>query len=418
MKTTTRVSNAALFVLCTIFSFLVSAAASADSPTFSKDVVRIFQDKCQSCHRPGGLAPHPLMQFSDMKGHINRIDQLVQALEMPPWKPVKGCGEFRADRSLSDDQISTIHQWVMAGAPEGNRADLPPPRQFNTDWVLGTPDLTLASEKPFVLTPDGDDEYRCFTLPYTADVDSYIVGLEVKPDKATVVHHGIVYLDPKGSSVKLKDPKDPQPGYTCFGGAGFDDATVIGGWTPGSVPEFLPDGIGTLVPKGARLVLQIHYHRSKDTVADQTQLGVFFAKRATTHASEMDMIFDAKHLYIPAGDADYQISKEITLQSDIQVLNVLPHMHRLGKKIKLEADLPDQTHQCLIQIDDWDFDWQGSYAYKTPVMLPKGTHVRLTSHYDNSAGNPHQFNKPPKDVQWGERTVDEMFLAFFSFIYP
>src|ERR1051326_6383417 len=96
-------------------------------PTFSKEVVRIFQTNCQSCHHPGDIAPFSLMTYQDALPHAFEIKANVVARVMPPWKPVTSCSELNAPRVLSADDIATIKQWVDNGAPEGKLSDLPKP---------------------------------------------------------------------------------------------------------------------------------------------------------------------------------------------------------------------------------------------------------------------------------------------------
>lgn len=171
-----------LFVLPTIFFFTSPAYARKSdplAPTFSKEVVRIFQHDCQTCHRPGGLAPFSLLDYKDALAHAKSIDEEVRNRTMPPWKPVAGCGDFVGDKSLSQADIDAIHAWVAAGAPEGNPSDLPPRKDFPTDWKLGPPDVTLASTAPYPMGAEDEDEYRCFVLPYVAQKDDYLVGLSL-----------------------------------------------------------------------------------------------------------------------------------------------------------------------------------------------------------------------------------------------
>jgi hypothetical protein len=100
---------------------------------------------------------------------------------------------------------------------------------------------------------------------------------------------------------------------------------------------------------------------------------------------------------------------------DLELIGAAPHMHFLGKTMKLWATRPDGSQEKLIAIDDWDFNWQGLYLYQRPVRLPKGTVLHLEAVYDNSADNPNQPSDPPRSVTWGEQTTDEMCLAFLSF---
>src|SRR2546423_14966198 len=126
-----------------------TAPPVVNGPSFSKEIVRIFQTNCQTCHHPGDIAPFSLMTYDDAKAHAVEIKAMTSARIMPPWKPVTGCGEFNAPRVLSAGDIATIAKWVDNGAPEGNRADLPAPLDFTSGWVLGDPDLVSGNEQPF-----------------------------------------------------------------------------------------------------------------------------------------------------------------------------------------------------------------------------------------------------------------------------
>jgi hypothetical protein len=399
-----------------VSAFFLSASAHAASPTFSKEVVRIFQHDCQTCHRPGGLAPFSLVEFQDAKAHVKSIAREVAEKTMPPWKPEAGCGDFEDNRALSQADIDTIQAWANAGAPEGDPSDLPPRKEFPSQWTLGQPDVTLKSPQPYPMGADDEDEYRCFTLPWQAATDLNFTGLEVLPDKASVTHHAIIYLDAKGDSLALPKPNDPKPGYECFGGAGFKSAVMLGGWVPGNTPAFLPQNTYVPIPAGSRIVMQIHYHKDGKPELDQSQLGLHFAHGPVSQPLYVGAVYDMKNLYIPAGKSDYTITAEQTLKSTVKIASVTPHMHLLGRKIGMEAILPNGQKQCLVQINDWDFHWQGTYRYKNFISLPAGTTLRMTGVYDNSSANPDNPNTPPIDVKWGDRTVDEMFITFFNFV--
>src|SRR5215212_4225548 len=191
-----------------------SVPAPAAGPTFNKEVARIFQENCQSCHHPGDIAPFSLMSYREARPYVQLIKEMTQSRQMPPWKAVDGCGEFEAARVLSQKDIDTIARWVDAGAPEGSPADLPQPLQFNGGWSLGQPDLVLSN--PEAYTPPADaDMYRCFTLPTNINQDQYVSAIDIRPGDRETVHHVIAYVDTTGESVQL-DERDPGPGYTSF----------------------------------------------------------------------------------------------------------------------------------------------------------------------------------------------------------
>ncbi len=183
---------------------------------------------------------------------------------------------------------------------------------------------------------------------------------------------------------------------------------------PGSTPRFLPEGVGARVPRGADLVVQLHYHPSGKPEQDQSEIGLFFA-RSPRPKRLMSLPLISPELRIPAGDPRYVTSASFKTPVDLELIGAAPHMHSLGRTMKVWATRPDGTEQKLIAVDDWDFNWQGMYLFQRPVTLPKGTVLHLQATYDNSADNPTQPSDPPRLVTWGEQTTDEMCLAFLSF---
>jgi uncharacterized protein (TIGR03437 family) len=387
-------------------------------PTFNKEVVRIFQKSCQTCHHPGDIAPFSLMTYKDARPWSRAIREQVILKKMPPWKPVAGCGDFREARGLQQDEINTIVAWADGGAPEGNPADLPPAIEFPDGWSLGAPDLVVAPETDYT-PPTQGDMYRCFTVP-AKDLrgDRWIGALTVKPGNAKIVHHVIAYADTSGASVAL-DEKDPGPGYRCFGGPGpgIDQLGILGGWAPGSRGYFAPDGAGIKLTNNSRVVIQVHYHPTGDTETDRTQVGIYFSKSPVRKQLQVLPLVN-QTFAIPPGAKNYEVTAAYTIPSLIsaKMWAVTPHMHLLGKKIKVELTRPGaSTPDCLVNIEDWDFNWQGTYLYNNAVDLAGGSRLKLTTIFDNSADNPLNPNNPPKTVRWGEETTDEMSLAFVGF---
>jgi hypothetical protein len=390
-------------------------------PTFNREVVRIFQQNCQSCHHPGDIAPFSLMTYADAFPYRLQIKLMTQSREMPPWKATAGCGEFDAARVLSTSDIETIKQWVDGGAPEGSKADMPPALQFTSSWTLGQPDMVLSSPEPYT-PPATGDIYRCFTLPTNLPADSYVSAIDIHPGDRETVHHVIAYIDTTGDSVAL-DEKDPGPGYTSFGGPGFAivnaNAATLGGWVPGARPFTLPDGIAYSLPANSRVVLQVHYHpHHGQPLPDRTEIGIYFAKKKPKQLLRILPVIN-QTFTIPPNNANYEVkaSFPIPVPVDTHLWIVAPHMHLLGRKMKVEATLPNGSKQCLINIDDWDFNWQGMYLYKGGLAMPAFTRYSLTAYYDNSDGNFRNPNSPPKAVSWGEQTTDEMCIAFLGITF-
>ena len=392
-------------------------APQSPTPTFSKEIVRVFQDHCQTCHHPGDIGPFSMMTYAEARPHALDIKYMTQTRQMPPWKPASSCSELAEARVLSQDEIDLIAKWVDGGAPRGNDADLPPPLQFTGGWALGQPDMVVKSPEAYT-PPANTDMYRCFTMPTNLTTDQYVAAIDVRPGDRNTVHHVLAFIDTNGSSVSL-DEKDPGPGYQCFGGPGFNitslDATTLGGWAPGFRPVPLPEGVSYSLPKNSRLVLQVHYHPHLTTPApDQTEIGVYYSKTKPQKLLRILPLVNSTFT-IPPNDANYRVTQTFdNAFFNAHLWVVAPHMHLLGRKISVTGTLPNKQNLCLIKIDDWDFNWQGMYRFKEPVALPIGTRVSLEAFYDNSTGNFRNPNNPPKPVSWGEATTDEMCLAFLG----
>lgn len=387
-----------------------------DGPTFSKEVVRIFQDRCQSCHHPGDIAPFSLMTYADAAAHADAIKFMTKTRQMPPWKATPACGDFADARVLSQDEIDVISRWVDNGAPQGNPADLPAEKHFDGGWALGQPDMVLSYPEAYT-PPDSADMYRCFPMPTNLPADTYVSAIDIKPGDPTTVHHVIAYIDTDGSSQKLDDA-DPGPGYTSFGGPGFSisniGATTLGGWAPGARPVMLPEDVAYSLPAQSRVVLQVHYHpHNSSPQPDRTQIGIYFAKKKPKQLLRVLPLIN-QSFTIPPNDPNYKVTASFTAFLPVHVYLIAPHMHLLGRKMHVTAT-NGSTTQCLINVDDWDFNWQGMYRYSQPVALSVGTKLALEAYFDNSSGNWRNPNHPPKPVSWGEQTTDEMCIAFLGF---
>ena len=382
--------------------------------TFYRDVLPILQNNCQSCHRPSEIGPFSLMTYEQARAWAPLIKDYTQRRVMPPWKaePMAGV-DYMGERRLTDREIATLSAWADEGAPEGDAKDAPPPAKFAEGWTLGQPDLALTPEKDFHLEATGRDVYRYFVFPTNYSEDKYVTAIDVRAGNRRVVHHVIAFLDSSGRAKQIAD-KDGQPGYTSFGGPGFIPSGGLGGWAPGNVPHHLPEGTGIVLPKGAAIVAQVHYHKSGKSETDRTSIGVYFAKSPVK--KRVDILPVANFfLQILPGAERHEIKAFGGFSTDVHALSVMPHMHLIGREMKVTATLPNGKEQPLVWVKDWDFNWQDTYWFKNPVALPRGTRINVTSYYDNSAKNPRNPNNPPKFVRWGEETTDEMCIAFIWF---
>ncbi|MDB5295770.1 MAG: hypothetical protein JWO31_1753 [Phycisphaerales bacterium] len=400
-----------------------SPVAPGDQPgksaTFTRDVAPILFENCAGCHRPGEVAPFPLLSYADAKRRAGQIAEVTGSRFMPPWLPTAGHGEFTGDRRLSEAQVATLKAWADAGAPEGDRKDLPPTPKFTEGWALGEPDLVVKMPDKYELVAEGRDVFRVFVLPLGLDADKYVTAVDYRPANRKIVHHALLFTDGTGTARKL-DEADPGVGYgRGGGGVGFQPSGGLGGWAPGVTPRHLPDGTARLLRKGSDLVVQVHFHPSGKVEHEQSTVGLYFAKKEPQRlALSLPKSFRRALLDVAPGQKGFTLSDTFTLPIEANVIGIFPHAHLLCNEIKVDATLPDGTVKPLIWIKDWDWNWQDEFLYKEPFRLPAGTKVEQKYVFDNSADNPRNPNVPPKRVTWGEQTADEMAITFFMITAP
>jgi mono/diheme cytochrome c family protein len=396
-----------------LFALLACAGtAAAAVPTFNQDIAPILYQNCATCHRPGEVAPFSLLTYQDAAKRARLIAQVTERRFMPPWKPEPGYGDFAHERRLTNQQIATIREWAEMGAPEGD-GPAPPAPVFASGWQGGEPDAVLKFPEEFRVRADGRDQFQCFILRTNFDQDVYIGGAEFRPGNPRVVHHALVFLDINGQARQLAGGGNS---YPCFGGARVAGGGLILGWAPGAIPLPVEPGISRVLPKGADIVVQIHYHPSGKPETDQSSLGLHLTGPPTKGVAMMIVL--NRNIYIPPGESNYVVRASMTMPQDGELWGITPHAHYLGKEMKVNARFPDGAVKPLIWIKDWDFNWQGQYRYKNPILLPKGTRIEMEYSYDNSAANPQNPSNPPIAVRWGEQTTDEMALVFLGIVLP
>jgi hypothetical protein len=401
-----------------------ASGAEVAVPTYHRDVERILQKSCQDCHRPGQVAPFSLLTYEQARKRAEDIADLTEDHRMPPWpaSTTEG-GPFRDARVLSTAEIATLSAWSEAGCPEGDPQDAPAARTWGSEWPLGPPDLVLKMPEAYHLSADGRDEFRVFVLPTHLTEGRWVSAVDFKPGNPRVVHHVLSAFDITGRA-RRRDEADPTPGYKVFGGFGVTPSGGLAGWAPGKRPMPLPSGMGRYLPPGADVLLQVHYHKSGKPETDVTAIGLYFAKTPVDKQVRGNAIFPPRpgffrrpELNIPAGASHHEVrGRTLVIPYDAHLIAVAPHMHWLGKDFLLTATRPDGSTETLIKIDDWNFNWQGTYDFVTPVALPKGSRIDMVAHFDNSADNPSNPNSPPRDVHWGEQTTDEMCIGFLQLI--
>ncbi len=441
-----------------------TTGSTSAAVTFHKDVEPILQKRCLSCHVDGGIAPFSLLTYASAKVYAGSMVAQTSSKAMPPWgaQATSDCtpkNSWHDDPTLTAAELATLAKWNELGAPEGNPADAPPA------YVPPTPglpdkDVEMQPQGPFTVTETTKDTFRCFVLDPKLTVDTYMNGFDAIPGNAQVVHHLLLFSDPKGEGATK--PLGPDGGYDCFGGADIAESSLLGAWVPGALPQQYPSDVGTKLTAGTKFVMQIHYHphtsAAVNSKPDSTRVQLRYTKAPPTWELVNMLIgnFTAKSPFFvhdandPSSLADFVIppnAKDVTVTyklpvgaspklsgKDVRVYGVAGHMHLVGTTERVwlhhsTGATPADKDECLLSIPKWDFNWQRSYHYEVPIQsLPQVTKtdvLEIKCGFDNTLGNPFLAEElasngktQPQTVALGESTTEEMCLGAFQFVTP
>ena len=415
-----------------------TSAGAGRTPTFTRDVAPIFQDKCEVCHRPGNIGPMSLRTYEEVRPWVRSIKARVGGREMPPWHLDKGVGiqQFINDRSLTDRQIDTVVRWVDAGAPRGDMKDMPPAKQwpsgdrFSLEEVLGAPDLVVRAT-PFTMPPSAPDVHVETEAAIPLIEPRWVRASETKPSLKgrRIAHHADTFLlrpHTPEAIVAERAARAGQPGADVVidqrrRTSSSEPVEYFTEWAQGKGGEIFPENVGKLVMPGTKAAFRIHYHAVGEEITDTVELAWWFHPKDKTPKYSVE--------YMPLGrvlPADLQIPPNtVTEHQAITVLkaptilhNFQPHMHYRGKAQTLEAIYPDGRREVINQVSRFTNTWHINYIYDpdhAPVFR-KGTVLIVTSIHDNTPANKNN----PDPRQWvagGSRTVDEMAHLNEQLIY-
>lgn len=390
----------------------------AQSVTYNSDVACILFEHCTTCHHDGGIAPFSLMTYDDASAAAYGVMQAVNAGTMPPWPPNPGYNHLAHERLLTEEEIQLVNDWVNEGAPEGT-GSAPAQPTYTGDEQISSPDLVLIMPE-YTINSNGEDVFRCFVMPTSFPEDIYVTALEVVPGNRSAVHHVMIYYDETDLPQQFDDA-EPGPGYTSFGTTNSEASVPVAGWGPGQGIKVYPDGMGVRIPAGASVVMQIHYPPTANGQTDQSKINMVYTTdplRAISIHSFIDHFnLNEGTLTVPANEVrTFTGQYTLPLQQDITLLDVNIHMHLLGQSARTWAVLPNNETVPLMEVDDWDFHWQGFYDFKQPIRIPGGTTFYGEATYDNTTANSDNPNNPPQTVNVGNDSDEEMMLILFSYL--
>jgi len=430
--------------------------------TYTKHVAPIIQKHCQVCHRAGEVGPFKLMNYKDAAAWADNIKEVVSEGRMPPWHADPKVGHFANDRRMTDAEKKTLLAWIDQGCNKGDPADEPPARKYITGWGIGNPDLVLEMTKTVKIPASAGPlgmPYQYIQVGEAFKEDTWVQAAEARPGNRELVHHIIAYIIPpkdyhdpeelspeKIQELRRQFGQPPGQGQRQQDNTKQGRTTPPGGWinmaraflpntnapmqqrrptldgigqgmlvayAPGDQPMILPPGAAKKVPKGSTIVLQMHYTPNGKAGEDRSSIGLTFAKEPPKSEVRTRAVANPR-FEIPPGASRHEVKASRPFEKDVVILSFLPHMHYRGKSFKYEVVSPDGKRQPILDVPQYDFNWQTTYELKEPLHVPAGSRIECTAIYDNSKDNP--FNPNPKTtVYWGEQTWEEMMIGFLDY---
>ena len=378
-------------------------ASDHDDVTFTEDVAAILYENCVTCHRAGEVAPMSLITYQETRPWVRSIKNKVMSGEMPPWHADASVGRFLNERRLTDAERETIVGWVDAGAPEGDRAKLPPAPIFTDGWQIGTPDVIVEMPEVFEVSADGEIRYQHLVAPTNFTEDKWVQAVEIRARTPAAVHHILAYARAPGverqpPSFNLIPVGERAEAAARARAAGARESgrsarpegrglgTLIGSLAPGTNPMVFAPGTALRVAKGTLVVFQIHYTATGEPTTDRSRIGMVFADAPPEHELRFGQILN-RYFEISAGEANQRVDALVEFTQDTEVYALFPHTHLRGKRWEYELVYPDGRREAVLSVSAW---------------------------YDNSAANKANPD-PTVDVRWGEQTWEEMHYTGITY---
>ena len=452
-----------------------SSHTSSASASFHASVQPVLERACSSCHMPGeaGAAHWQLATAGDAAADASGIDTVTAPGYMPPWPASSRGSALSHPLTLSTSELRAIHDWASSGGkldvpastplkPSKEAADQLPRR----DLVLTRPDYLGSLDRP--------NDYRCFALDPKLDHPMYLTGYSFLSDQVAEIHHALVFhvTATQRARVPAVDGADGKPGWQCYGGPGLGGGgaagesrvsaltgDVVAAWVPGQQPAVFPEHSGILMQPGDALVLQVHYHFDGKVTPDRSGLALQLDPESSG-VRPMRIVNPLAPVEIPcpagataplcdraASLADYgrqygllgQFAEPVLLASCGQsadqlqrafdghiarssctvrvpesgsIVTVFGHMHTLGKSFDMTLDPGGPHEQLLLDIPNWQFDWQMSYSLAKPVRVSAGDRIRIDCVWDRDRAP----NRAPRYIVFAEGTEDEMCFGAYGLV--
>lgn len=431
-----------VFFICVFALCWATLKGQETVPTFYQNIAPIVWENCTPCHHTGGSAPFVLETYKDVAKRASFVQFVTEQNIMPPWKANPHYRSFAGEKSLTVQEKEAIRLWVAAGAPKGKKQKgIKMPKFSEGTASLPSPDWVLSMKEPMRIEGVNEHKFISYAIPYELPNDTFVRAIEYLPGNRELLHHcsyqvlavhesvdfsktPSFYVFSEDSINGISDDFDFEF-YGLIGKNGERPVEVFhNGWLPGASPLTYPEGMGFYLPKkGVLLIRNLHYSPTPVDATDLSKFHLYFAskpvKRVVRFAAFNPTGIDLSKEHIIKANTLDTFEMNIKINGDVSVLNINPHMHELGKYFLAYAITPSNDTLRLVEIPEWDFNWQEFYQFKKPLYIPSGSTIHAEAIYDNTVNNLSNPFDPPRDVffERGSMTeTEEMMRLTFLYI--
>jgi len=374
--------------------------AQIESVSYANEVAPILKERCVSCHMEGGIAPFAMSSHQMVQGWSPMIRETLYTKRMPPGQiDSEYVSSFHEVNHITVEETQKLVSWIDAGAPNNDDTDpLAEYRPQVVKWAHGEPDIIIPIPEQRI-PATGVQDYRNLMVPLDLEEDIWVKAVEFTPGDTTVLHHIIAF---------------------SYGPDGMNEFEILnqgiglGAYAPGNSLNTYPEGAGYPLQAGGGLMLQMHYTTSGKEAVDASEIGLYLwdeePDRPILGGSAADL-----EINIEPFEADHEMVATKKFRKDSLLTMVGPHMHYRGYDANFKLVYPDGKVEEILNVPNYQFNWQKTYDFVEPKFLPAGTEMVFRATFDNSANNP--FNPDPSStISWGEQTWQEMFFGFFRYV--
>jgi len=399
------IANAVVATQGTPVSYQAHEQLAETGVSYSKDVAPVLAENCATCHRDGGIAPFALNSHAMAQGWSPMIREVLMTKRMPPGQIDPHIGEFRNHYTLTPDEQQKVLHWIATGSvKDGDSDPLAELTWSQEKWAFGEPDLIIKVPSQSI-PATGVLPYRDVVVELEGlDRDRWVRASQYVPGDRTVLHHTL-------NAFIVPGQRPSQGLITRFSNP---DQAYITPYIPGADPHVEEPNTGGLLKAGTSLALNLHYTTTGRETVDESEIGVWFYPDdqipTERRLGDCACIFTPTWTDIPAYDPDFEQTAEVLITTDAEIMAFTPHMHFRGKRMEFDAHYPDGTVERLLNIAQYNYNWQMEYQLVEPKFVPAGTRVVVTGAFDNSEQNKANPD-PSRVVPWGQQSWDEMFFG-------